>query len=62
MNSNAIIFKREIKEGECQLKNDLLVIHRYGSLINENQEEEVEDFIVNYPYKCEVIMTNVSSN
>lgn len=36
LNSNAIIFKKEIKEGECQLKNDLMVIHRYASLLNGN--------------------------
>jgi len=27
--SNLIIFKKEIKEGSCQLKQDIMVTHRY---------------------------------
>ena len=58
--SHGILFKKEIKEGECQIKNDLMVTHRYQSLINYSDDDECEDMIVNHPYQCEVIMTNIS--
>jgi len=56
-----VIFKKEMKEGEYKHKNDIMVIHRYQNLYNNNNEEEIEDFLFNHPYQCEVIMTNVSS-
>lgn len=37
-----------------------MITHRYQSLINHDDDEEVEDMIVNHPYQCEVIMTNIS--
>ena len=58
--SNLVIFKKEIKEGEQKLKNDIMVTHRYQSLIQNNTDNEIEDFLVNHPYQCEIIMTNVS--
>lgn len=54
-----ILFKKEIKEGPCNLQNDLMVTHRYQSLMSRNQDE-IEDFLVNHPYSCEIIVTNVS--
>lgn len=36
-----------------------MITHRYQSLINRD-DEEVEDMLVNHPYQCEVIMTNIS--
>lgn len=27
--SNTVIFKREIKDGQCKLENDIMVTHRY---------------------------------
>ena len=58
--SNLIIFKKEIKEGEQKLKNDIMVTHRYQSLLQNNLDNEIEDFLINHPYQCEIIMTNVS--
>jgi hypothetical protein len=58
---NAILFKKEIKEGKCEIKNDLMMIHRYKHLIEDNKNEE-EDMLINQPYKCEIIMTNISPN
>ena len=49
--SNAILFKKEIKEGECQIKNDLMVTHRYTSLKDSNKDnDEVESMVINHPY------------
>lgn len=38
--SNMILFKKEIKEGKVELKNDLIITHRYYSLL-ENSNKEV---------------------
>jgi len=27
--SHGVLFKKEIKEGECQIKNDMMITHRY---------------------------------
>ena len=44
--SNFIIFKREIKDGKCQLKNDLMVTHRY-----EDPEKSYDnDYVSDYGY------------
>lgn len=37
-----------------------MMIHRYKLLNDHNNEDEAEDMIVNQPYKCEIIMTNIS--
>lgn len=65
--SNLIVFKREIKEVEVNLKQDFMVTHRYtreddyGKSTRSDDDDAIpSDFIVNTPYKCEVIMTNVS--
>ena len=58
--SNMVLFKKEIKEGKCKLKNDIMVTHRYQSMVNVHNEDEIEDFLINHPYECEIIMTNVS--
>lgn len=55
----SIIFKREVKEGSYEKQQDLIIIHRYTKA--HETESEVTDFLVNTPYRCEVIMTNVSS-
>jgi hypothetical protein len=49
--SNVVIFKKEIKEGQCQPKNDVMVVHRYENML-KSSEDEVEDFIINNPYEC----------
>ena len=57
---NLILFKKEIKEGKCEIKNDLMMIHRYKLLNGSDDDNEAEDIIMNKPYKCEIIMTNIS--
>ena len=57
---NLILFKKEIKEGKCEIKNDLMMIHRYKLLNGCDDDNEAEDIIMNKPYKCEIIMTNIS--
>lgn len=64
VSSNSILFKKEIKEVEIAIKNDFMVTHRYHRMDNQDRNQVVEaipkEFIVNTPYECEVIMTNVS--
>ena len=56
-----VLFKKEIREGECKLKKDIMVTHRYQSLIEKPRDDELEEFMVNHPYQCEIIMTNISA-
>lgn len=65
--SSAIIFKKEIKEVEVDIKQDFIVTHRYKrideyGLKNYSIDDEAvpREFLINVPYECEVIMTNVS--
>lgn len=62
--SNIIIFKKEVREAPLDLKNDILVTHRY---VQDNNNSGVssssaipDEFLVNTAYRCEIIMTNVS--
>jgi hypothetical protein len=36
-----------------------MIVHRYENMLKRS-DEEVEDFIINNPYECYVIMTNIS--
>jgi len=51
-----------VKEAALNLNNDILVTHRY--VVADSAETQSaampEEFLVNKPYQCEVIMTNVS--
>ena len=51
-----------MKEAALDLNNDILVTHRY--VVADSAETQSaatpEEFLVNKPYQCEVIMTNVS--
>jgi hypothetical protein len=60
---NAVIFKKEIKEGECQLKNDIMITHRYQQWVQNVgfKDSETNEMVINTPYQCEIIMTNISS-
>lgn len=65
--SPCIIFKKEIKEVDIDLKQDFMVTHRYYRIDSYGKQNRSEDddavpseFLVNVPYECEVIMTNVS--
>ena len=37
--SNAIVFKKEIKDGECKIKTDIIITHRYESKIDSEGKE-----------------------
>ena len=68
--SNSIIFLKEIREGKADLKNDLLIAQRFYDpkdryLISEEDpsvrfEKDVDEYVVDKIYGCEVIVTNVS--
>ena len=64
--SNLIIFKKEIKNVVINLEQDFMVTHRYAREDGQGQSNEDEaipnEFLINTPYSCEVIMTNVSPN
>jgi hypothetical protein len=37
--SNSIVFKKEIKDGECKIKSEIIIIHRYESTIDSQGKE-----------------------
>ena len=65
----AIIFKKEIKEGEYNLKKDLIITHKYQSVSqpvqvsnNDGDEDfELKYFVINHIYECEIAVTNLTS-
>ena len=58
---NMILFKKEIKEAEAELDNNILVIHRFFDPNNKNSEAKIKEFLINKVYGCETIITNVST-
>ena len=56
--SNMILFLKEIQETDTQLNKDLLVVQRYFE--KGKNEREVEEFLINEVYACQVIVTNIS--
>jgi len=65
--SNLILYKKEIKEVQVHLRNDFMVCHRYhredqyGKSTKTDDDEAIpNEFLINVPYRCQVIMTNVS--
>lgn len=65
--SPSMIFKKEIKEVNIDLQQNFMVTHRYYRIDSYGKQNRSEDddavpseFLVNIPYECEVIMTNVS--
>lgn len=59
-NGNMILFKKQIQESECQIRNDIQVSHLYKSLQEKNQEQAEDNFIINHPYECKIVLTNIS--
>ena len=65
----AIIFKKEIKEGEYNLKKDLIITHKYQSVSqpvqvsnNDGDEDfELKYFVINHIYECEIAVTNLTN-
>jgi hypothetical protein len=62
--SNLLLYKKEIVETEVDLKNDLMVIHRYNQpSLNKGNDDDSgipDEFLTNVLTECEVIITNVS--
>ena len=68
--TNSIIFHKEIKECQSNLKSDLLIAQRFFDPTDRYQisdedpdvkfEKDVDEFIVDKIYGCEVIITNLS--
>jgi hypothetical protein len=60
--SNAILFKKEVREAPIELNADILVTHRYDVSGHESTSEQAipDEFLINKAYRCEVILTNVS--
>ena len=59
--NNLIMFVKEVRETDSSPETSVTVVQRYFDLGDRLQERELEDFLVNRAYGCEVIMTNVSS-
>lgn len=55
-----MLFKKEIKEGPCVPGDDVILRHRYLSIVSRRGEDELQGFLVNHPYECEIVMCNVS--
>jgi len=68
--SNCMIFHKEIKEAQTNLKPDLIIAQRFYDTsdryrVSEDEpnvkyEKEVEEFIIDKIYGCEIIITNLS--
>ena len=60
---NLILYKKQIVESQIDLKEDLMVIHRYSQLDrNGTVDEDLDEFITDKMTKCEIVITNVSPN
>jgi len=59
--SNSIVYAKEIKECPVEIEKDLMVIHRYiGESTETSSNNNLDVYLTNKIYKCEVIVTNVS--
>jgi len=56
-----VIFKKEIRESQAELEDNLLVIHRFFEYNNQLSDTKIKEFLTNSVYGCEIIITNVSS-
>lgn len=59
--TNLMLFKKEIRETEANLKSQLLTVHRVYDTLNPDSEDEIQEYVTNKVYACEVIITNISS-
>lgn len=46
--------------GKSKIKNDFMVIHRYQNIGQSTEEDEINEFLVNKAYECQIVMTNIS--
>ena len=58
--SNLLMFTKQIGQTAKSVNTNLLILHRY---LENGTEKEVPltDFLINQPYSCQVILTNISS-
>lgn len=59
---NMLVYCKEVKEVESELKDTIMVIHRYFDINDRNSETKLKEFLINIPYGCEIIMTNISAS
>lgn len=55
------MFKKEVRETQADLSENLLVIHWLFDYNNQLAETKIKEFLTNSVYGCEVIISNVSS-
>jgi hypothetical protein len=58
--SNLMAFTKEIKEGDADIKNNVIVTQRYYTLTGPS-DQEVTEFLSSEVYRCEVVITNISN-
>eukprot|EP00347_Sterkiella_histriomuscorum_P021579 403333486 len=56
---NMMLFLKEIQEAQTNINKDMLVVQRYFE--KGKMEREVEEFLINEVYACQVVVTNISS-
>ncbi|KAL4490234.1 hypothetical protein ABPG72_004273 [Tetrahymena utriculariae] len=71
MNSNCIVFAKQIKEGQAQLREDILITQKFFDpndryvFSDENPddkyEKQITEYVVDKRYGCQVIVTNCSA-
>ncbi|KAL4440764.1 hypothetical protein ABPG74_013745 [Tetrahymena malaccensis] len=71
MKSNCIIFAKQIKEGQAQLREDILITQKFFDpndryvFSDENPddkyEKQITEYVVDKRYGCQVIVTNCSA-
>ena len=59
---NMLVYSKEVKEVESDLKDNIMVIHWYFDLNDKYSETKLKEFLINIPYGCEIIMTNISAS
>ena len=59
--SNAMLFKKQIKKATAKIGTKMHAIHRYFLAGSEHDDTPISAFLTHQIYGCEVIVTNVSS-
>lgn len=61
--NNLVIFQKEIKESEGDIRNSILVAQQYVDIEHQDdRENDIEEFLTNHIYISRTIITNVSPN
>ena len=65
LGTSSILYKKEIKEIECEVQSKITISHRYQvvrtSVRDDVDEDEPAVFSKNQPYECMIIITNLTS-